>query len=134
MDGARTRLGSALEWIVAAAALGILLLALSSIGWLFGGDGAPGGGTPLPPGVPPGALSVPSLMLVDGKEVRVGDSVAVVADLLGRHAESGRQEIDRRAPGERLTRYYEYRGTRFILVFGPVRTEATSRVAAIYLP
>jgi hypothetical protein len=134
MSAARARIASAIEWIVAAAVLCLLLLLLSAVGWTVrSGDSAQAGGDP-PPGVPPRAVSVPTLMLIDGKEVRVGDSVAVVAELLGRHAESGRQELDRRAPGERLTRYYEYRGTRFILVFAPARAEAASKVAAIYLP
>ena len=64
-------------------------------------------------------MSVPVLPFHDGKEVRSGDSVAAVATTLGRAAEVGRQEVDRGSLGERLTRFYEYAGARFILVFEP---------------
>ena len=53
---------------------------------------------------------------------------------LGRAAESGRQEVDRGSLGERLTRFYEYAGSRFILVFEPFERNGEARVAAIYLP
>ncbi len=78
-------------------------------------------------------MSVPLLPLVDGSELRIGDTEAAVAERLGRAAESGRQEVDRGSLGERLTRFYEYAGTRFILVFEPFERNGESRVAAIYL-
>ncbi len=53
---------------------------------------------------------------------------------LGRAAESGRQEVDRGSLGERLTRFYEYAGFRFILVYEPFERNGDPRVAAIYLP
>ena len=65
------------------------------------------------------SVSVPMLPFQDGKEVKVGDSVSSVAATLGRAAEVGRQEVDRGALGERLTRFYDYGGARFILVFEP---------------
>ena len=46
-------------------------------------------------------------------------TAAAVAASLGRAAESGRQEVDRGTLGERLTRFYEYAGVRFIVVFEP---------------
>ena len=51
------------------------------------------------------------------------NSVAV-ASRLGRAAEIGRQEVDRGSLGERLTRFYEYAGSRFILVFEPFERTA----------
>ena len=68
----------------------------------------------------------------DGKEVKVGDSVSSVATALGRAAEVGRQEVDRGSLGERLTRFYEYGGARFILVFEPFERNGEARLAAIY--
>ena len=65
------------------------------------------------------AVSVPVLPFLDGKEIRIGETVSTVAARLGRAAESGRQEVDRGSLGERLTRFYEYAGFRFILVFEP---------------
>jgi hypothetical protein len=88
----------------------------------------------IPAAVPPRAVSVPVLPFLDGKEVRVGETVSTVATRLGRAAESGRQEIDRGSLGERLTRFYEYAGSRFILVFEPFERNGEARVAAIYLP
>lgn len=88
----------------------------------------------VPPAVPAKAVSVPVLPFIDGKEIRVGETVSAVARRLGRAAESGRQEIDRGSLGERLTRFYEYEGARFIVVFEPFERNGEARVAAIYLP
>ena len=84
--------------------------------------------------VPARAVSVPVLPFLDGKEVRVGETVSAVATRLGRGAEVGRQEVDRGSLGERLTRFYEYAGTRFIIVYEPFERNGEARVAAIYLP
>jgi hypothetical protein len=88
----------------------------------------------IPSAVPPRAVSVPVLPFLDGKEIRIGETVSTVAARLGRAAESGRQEVDRGSLGERLTRFYEYAGSRFILVFEPFERNGEVRVAAIYLP
>lgn len=87
----------------------------------------------VPPAVPARAVSVPVLPFKDGKELRVGESLAAVAQRLGRAAELGVQEIDRGRFGERLTRFYEYAGARFILVFEPLQVDGEARLAAIYL-
>jgi hypothetical protein len=83
--------------------------------------------------VPTRAISVPVLLLLDGKEVRVGQSVDDVSRQLGRSSEVGRQLADRGALGERLTRFYEHNGTRFVLVFEPFERNGGLRVAGIYL-
>lgn len=88
----------------------------------------------MPPSVPARAVSVPVLPFIDGKEIRIGATTAAVAASLGRAAESGRQEVDRGTLGERMTRFYEYAGSRFILVFEPFERNGEARVAAIYLP
>jgi hypothetical protein len=88
----------------------------------------------MPAAVPPRAVSVPVLPFLDGKEIRVGQTAATVAASLGRAAESGRQEVDRGTLGERLTRFYEYAGSKFIVVFEPFERGGEPRVAAIYLP
>jgi hypothetical protein len=84
-------------------------------------------------GVPSRAVSVPILLLPDGKEVRVGDSLAAVASRFGDEAQVGSQMVDRASNGERLTRFYEHAGTQFILVFEPFEAGGTQRVAAIYV-
>lgn len=135
----RARLGSVLEWLVAAT----FLLATVAVGAMIlrelrtapraviAAPDAPV--TSLPAAVPARAISVPVLLLLDGKEVRVGDSVDRVARTLGRSAEVGRQIADRAALGERLTRFYEHNGTRFVLVFEPFERNGELRVAGIYL-
>lgn len=87
----------------------------------------------VPAAVPARAVSVPVLPFSDGKELRLGESLAAVAERFGRAAERGRQEVDRVALGDRLTRFYEYAGARFIVVFEPFEREGEQRVVGIYL-
>jgi hypothetical protein len=79
-------------------------------------------------------VSVPVIPFIDGQEVRVGETMTAVAERLGRAAEVGRQEVDRGTFGERLTRFYDYAGSRFILVFEPAEQNGELRVSGIYLP
>jgi hypothetical protein len=135
-------LGPILEWLVAAAflaatvAVGSLIVrGLSSPAPMRAAQ--PDARAPLPSmpsSIPARAVSVPVLPFLDGKEIRVGDTASAVAARLGRAAESGRTEVDRGALGERLTRFYEYGGSRFILVFEPFERNGEPRVMAIYLP
>jgi hypothetical protein len=139
----RLRLAPVIEWLVAAA----FLIATVAVGSLIVRElrspsvriaPAAAAARPLvasiPAAVPPRAVSVPVLPFADGKEIRVGETFSAVAARLGRAAESGRQEIDRGALGERLTRFYEYAGASFIVVFEPFERNGEQRVAAIYLP
>ena len=141
MDALRVRVGAFVEWAVAA----LFLAATFGVGSLMlqqlrlprvqpSSPVARGVIAATPPAVPSGAVSVPVLPFRDGKEIRVGDTVAAVAARLGRAAESGQQDIDRGTLGERLTRFYEYAGFRFIVVFEPFERNGEPRVAAIYLP
>jgi|SRR5690242_18735321 hypothetical protein len=142
MDALRVRVAPVVEWIVAAAFLAATLLVASLI---LGVLHAPRpvlraatvarpvlSGTPAV--IPDRAVSVPVLPFRDGREVRVGDTASAVAERLGRAAEEGRQYTDQGSLGERLTRFYEYGGLRFILVFEPFERNGEPRVAAIYLP
>ncbi|HJN46775.1 MAG: hypothetical protein CL477_06660 [Acidobacteria bacterium] len=87
----------------------------------------------LPASVPAGAISLPVLLFDDGKGIRVGDSATHIAALLGRTAEVGRHEVDAAADGERLTRFYDYRGRLFVLVFTLAESHTDPTVTAIYL-
>ncbi len=142
MDALRVRLGPVVEWIVAAAFLGATF-AVGSL--IFRDMQASANARPaapvarasvsgIPAAVPPGAVSVPVLPFRDGKEIRVGDTASAIAVRLGRAAENGRQEVDRVRLGERLTRFYEYAGFRFIVVYEPFERNGEPRIAAIYLP
>ena len=89
--------------------------------------------SPPPTSVPAGALSLPVLLFDDEKGIRVGDTATHIAALLGRSAEVGRYEVDAAADGERLTRFYEYQGRRFVLVFTLAESHQDPTVTAIYL-
>jgi hypothetical protein len=136
------KLAPLVEWLIAVAFLAATIAVASLVVRELRGpvrvDAAVPPARPLvssiPAAVPPRAVSVPVLPFLDGKEIRVGDTTADVAGKLGRAAESGRQEVDRGTVGERLTRFYEYGGSRFILVFEPFERNGEARVAAIYLP
>lgn len=145
MDALRTgpwsRIHAVVEWLIAAA----FLCATFAVGTMIFSElrGTPVRGrtaqtttlvSSMPAAVPARAVSVPVLPFIDGKEIRVGESFASVVTRLGRGAEIGRQEIDRGPLGERVTRFYEYAGSRFIVVYEPFERNGEVRIAAIYLP
>jgi hypothetical protein len=142
MQATRVRYESILEWAVAAAAiLGLLALgslvmrefrSLPAVMPVIAREAHPVS-TAIPAGVPSRAVSVPVLLLPDQKEVRVGDSLADIAQRLGREAETGAQSVEQAPNGARVTRFYEYQGTRFVLVFEPFEAKGQPRVAAIFL-
>jgi hypothetical protein len=140
MDVLRLRLASALEWIVAAAFLaatvGVASLILHDIRAtpVRASGAVPVSVAAVPPSVPIGAVSVPVLTFADGRAIRVGDTATAVADRLGRTADTGREEVDRGRLGQRLTRFYEYSGFRFVVVYEPFERNGTPRISAIYLP
>ena len=144
MTAIRLRLESALEWGIAAAFLAATLAVASMIFQGLRGPGvlraseapraAPAIVLATPAAVPAGAVSVPVLPFADGKDIRVGDTAAAVAARLGRAAETGREEADRGRLGQRLTRFYEYAGFRFIVVYEPFERNGEPRIGAIYLP
>lgn len=143
MHVVHARVGSAVEWVVAAAFLiatlgvGSLVLrelraAATAVPELSVPAAAPGFSA-LPAGLADKAVSVPLLILTEEKEIRVGDTQARVASVLGREAETGVQQTDLVSSGERTTRFYDFSGTRFALVFESSARDGVSRVSAIYL-
>ncbi len=146
MDASRLRLGSAFEWTIAVA----FLCATFGVGFLIvrelGVVRAPATRPPpapvvpadqpvpaLPAVLPAGAMSVPVLLLLDGKEIRVGDSLDKVNALVGPGAQRSSQTVQSGPLGERFVHEYEHAGTRFLLVFEPFERGGPPRVATIYL-
>ena len=142
MEATRIRVTSVLEWAVAV----VLILATLAVGAIVVrefrtvaavtpviADEVPAAVLPAPAGVPARAVSVPVLLLPDGLAVRVGETLAQIAARLGRQAEVGMESVERAPNGERVTRFYEHGGSRFVLVFEPFEREAEPRIAAIYL-
>jgi hypothetical protein len=142
MDALRVRVAPVVEWVVAAGFLAATVLVASLILVALHAPRpvlrAAGVARPVlagtPAVVPDRAVSVPVLPFNDGRELRVGDTASAIAERLGRSAEEGRQYTDQGTLGERHTRFYEYGGLRFILVFEPFERNGEPRVAAIYLP
>lgn len=135
------RIAPVVEWLIAAAFLSATLavgsMIVRELRAVTPAPTAPAArpiAASIPAAVPARAVSVPVLPFIDGKEIRVGETASAVAAKLGRAAENGRQEIDRGSLGERLTRFYEYAGSRFIVVFEPFERNGEARIAAIYLP
>jgi hypothetical protein len=142
MDALRVRLGSVVEWAVAAAFFAATLAVAMQILQNVRASGvrpvataaAPIVVHDVPSAVPRGAVSLPALTLRDGKTVQVGDSAVTVAATLGAGAETGREETDQGRLGLRVTRFYDHGGFRFVLVYEPFERNGERRVSAIYLP
>lgn len=136
MDVVRARLGSVAEWAVAAlfllASVGVASLAMRELRATASVTApTPAFAAAAPAGLGDRAVSVQHLLLSPGKEVRVGTSLADVVSVLGRSAETGEERSDVGPQGERFTRFYDFGGTRFALVFEPVKGQ--QRVTAIYI-
>jgi hypothetical protein len=142
MDAVRARVGSAVEWVVAA----VFLLATLAVGSLVlrelratasvtpaAASAATVAAAAAPAHIPEKAVSVPLLILAPEKEIRVGDTAARVAAVLGREAETGVQQSDIGPLGERTTRFYDFSGTKFALVYESPDKGGTLKVTAIYL-
>lgn len=136
MDVVRVKLGSVVEWAVAAlflvASVGVASLAMRELRATAAvASPAPAFPAAAPAGLSDRAVSVQHLLLSAGKDVRVGATLADVVNTLGRAAETGVERSDVGPLGERVTRFYDYGGTRFALVFEPV--DGQPRVTAIYI-
>jgi hypothetical protein len=136
MEAARVRLGSVIEWAVAAlflvASVGVASLAMRELRATASVSAPiPAFLVSAPAGLTDRAVSVQHLLLSAGKEVRVGSTLTDVVNTLGRAAETGEERSDIGPLGERVTRFYDYGGTRFALVFEPVSGQP--RVTAIYI-
>jgi hypothetical protein len=136
MEAVRVRLGSFVEWAVAAlfllGSVGVASLAMRELRATASvSSPAPAFAVAAPAGLGDRAVSVQHLVLSAGKEVRVGTTLTEVVTALGRSAETGEERADVGPLGERVTRFYDYAGTRFALVFEPVGGQP--RVTAIYI-
>jgi hypothetical protein len=83
--------------------------------------------------VPSDAVSVPTLMLGTGNEIRVGDARDDALARLNAAVTLVKQAEERGPLGAREIRAYQLAGTKFILVFEPFERRGAPRVAAIYL-
>lgn len=141
MEATRVRFGSLLEWLLAvmviAAALAVGSIAVREFRTVRAVMPVIAGDVRVPDtpaGIPARAVSVPMLLLGNGREVRLGDRASEVAARLGDAVQVISESLDHNAMRERLTRSYNTLGTRFVLVFEAVERNAEPKVSAIYLP
>lgn len=140
MDATRARFGPVVEWLLAAtlilAAIGVgsigirELRAVRAVLPLIAHEAASSDSLA---GLPARAISVPLLLLGEGREVRIGDTASAVTSRLAGAAQVLSESVERANARERLTRFYEHVGGQFVLVFEAFEEAAEPRVAAIYL-
>jgi len=136
----RVRFAPTVEWLVAA----VFLAATLAVGLLLVREfrsppavvpapsvAEPTAGTGLT--VPERAVSVPALLLMDGAQVRIGDTAEHVRQVIGTSSQVGAPVTEPAPLGPRTIQTYERQGTRFVLVFEPFERKGEPRVAGIYL-
>ena len=140
MEATRVRFGSILEWLLAAAfvagAAALVSMAFGEMRNVRAVVPVIAGEAPtydIPPGIPARSVSVPMLLLGNGRAVRLGDRASEVAARLGEAQQAVSESLDRSEVRERVTRFYSYLGTQFVLVFEDIERNTDSKVAAIYL-
>lgn len=138
MEERRFRIGSFFEWAAAALAVVLLIWLISvPVQRLLGPqveaalvDNANG----LPPGVPSGATNVPVMLLLDGREIRLGDLHTRLSTVVPDKFGDGPPHVSTSEFGERHTRAYLVDGTRFYVVCERLEARGPMRVAGVYLP
>jgi hypothetical protein len=137
MDASRTRLSFAGDWLMAAAFLaGTLLVAVLIVRGLRSAPSAAESTqrlTVTTAAVPADAVSVPTLMVGEGYELRIGDGAADAVARVGPKVTLLSKVTERGPLGDREIRSYQLGGTRFILVLEPFERGGAPRVAGIYL-
>lgn len=88
----------------------------------------------LPLGVPPGAASVPFLVLLDGAEIRRGMAEHELRDSGVAQWAAGSATTEPGVIDERLIFPYRAAGTRFWVVLDRIEAGKPRQVTAIYLP
>jgi hypothetical protein len=141
MEATRFRFGAIVEWAVAAAAMvAVVVLGLfaerqartvTAVTPVIARE-VPAPFIAPPAAIPPGAVSLPMLVLNDGKDIHIGQTASDVIAQIGSRAEVSEPSIERVPHGQRVTRSYEHGGIRFRLVFEPFDKGAEPRVAGIY--
>ena len=134
----RVRIGSLFEWLAAAlGVIGLIWLLSVPVQRVLGPRvEAALVDTPaaLPPGVTPGASSVPVILLLDGREIRNGDLMTRLTQILPDRYMSAPILRSTTDVGERQTRTYVVDGTRFYVVCERRDRGGPLRVTGIYLP
>ena len=140
MDATRKRVGSLVEWLVAgtcaAGAVALLSFAVQEFRAVRAVIPviAEEATVPAPlADIPPGVVRVPLLLLGSGRQVRLGEPLATVAERLGAAAQVVSESFEETSAGRRITRFYSDVGIQFILVFDAIGRDQPPRVSAIFV-
>jgi hypothetical protein len=131
------RFGSLVEWFIAALGVAALGWVISvPIAWLTGPrveasltdsyDGRP-------PGVPSAATSVPVMLLMDGRAIRLGDVESRLRQILPDRLVEGPPHLTNGEFGDRQTRTYRVDGIRLQIVLERTERGGPPRIAAIFV-
>jgi hypothetical protein len=88
----------------------------------------------LPPGVPTDATIVPVMLLPDGAELRLGDPVSRLEQVLPTRLAEGPPQVSHGEFGDRHTRTYVLSGSKFYVVCERSERDGPMKVSGIYLP
>jgi hypothetical protein len=133
----RLRLGSFVEWVIAALGVAAVVWVVSvPVARLTGPrveaslvetrDG-------LPPGVRSDATSVPVMLFQDGRAIRLGDLETRLRQLLPDRFADGAPHVSPGPFGDRQTRTYRVDGVRVQIVVERTDRGSTPRVTGIYV-
>lgn len=131
------RIGFLVEWACAVAGvLVVVLLVLVPLQRALGPglEATPSASTAVPPGVPAGAMSVPLVMLLDGREIRQGELHARVQQLIPELAAAPIVARSTGRYGERVTRRITVGESTFFVVCEPIEDAGPVKVSGLYLP
>jgi hypothetical protein len=133
----RFRVGSIFEWIAAAAGVAAVVWLISvPVQRVIGPrvEASIDAPAPLPPGVPGGAMSVPVVLMLDGREIRLGALHTRLTQLLPDKLVNGPIVRSNSELGERYTRAYVVNGMKFFVVCERTEPGGPLRVSGIYVP
>ena len=140
MDATRRPVGSLVEWLCAAvcAAGAVTLVSIALHEFQSVRPVVPVIAKEIPEsapaaGIPAGVTRVPLLLLPDKREVRLGETLAGVAERLGTAAQLVSESLEETDAGRRVTRFYNDVGVQFVVVFDAPRVESEPRVSAIFI-
>jgi hypothetical protein len=140
MEVTRTRPSLSGDWLIAAALLGATILVaalvvreLRNVPRATAAAAAAESASAGSVSMPADAVSVPTLMLGAGNDIRVGDARDAALAHLDKTVTLLKQSEERGPLGAREIRAYQLAGTKFILVFEPFERRGAPRLAAIYL-
>ena len=138
----RARLGSVLEWalaagcILAVAALGAVLFKqarLATLPQVIAEEVTSVDPADTPAAIPSRAVSVPLLPLSNGTQLRVGETAGAIAGKLNKAWQIGADAWERTSAGERVVRTYDDGARHFLLVMEDAAGQPEFRLSAIYL-